>query len=53
MGTFEPPNHHIRISASYYTHQNVTYAPEQVNDVVDAFNLQCMGSMDKKGLLAW
>lgn len=25
----------------------------KVNDVVDAFNLQCIGSMDKKGVLAW
>ena len=25
----------------------------KVNDVVDAFNLQSMGSMDKKGVLAW
>ena len=33
--------------------KNVTCAPGQVNDVVDAFNLQSMGSMDKKGVLAW
>jgi hypothetical protein len=25
----------------------------RVNDVVDAFNLQSMGSMDKKGVLEW
>lgn len=25
----------------------------KVNDVVDAFNLQSIGAMDKKSLLAW